>query len=451
MQVLWERCAGLDVHRDTVVATVRLPGQRRGSRTTETRTFKTTMRALNELGDWLACAQVQLVGMEATGVYRKPVFTSLESRFTCWLVNAAHLRNVPGRKTDVADSVWIARILECGLVRPSFVPVQEFRELRDLTRARTAAAQERVRVIQRLEKVLQDAGIKLTSVASQVWSKTSRAVMEALLEGVASPVELAALAKGRLRSKRAELEEALEHRFRVEHHGVMVRGLLAHIDALEARVAAYDAEINARLGPHGAMFELVQSIPGVGPKVAQVMIAEIGLDMSVFPTSAHLASWAGVCPGNHASGGKRKGGRSRPGPKWLKLALTEAAWGAVKSKGTYLSAHHMQIKGRAGGYKALGATRHDIVVAYWHVVHDQVGAPHLALGLQAWRAAHRAAHAGHARPAADQQEQLQHALEDLARSRWAHPRDQRRAQRRRTAMGEVARQDDSRATAPLRL
>ncbi|MFJ1562042.1 IS110 family RNA-guided transposase [Streptomyces mirabilis] len=378
MQVIFERCAGLDVHRDTAVATVRSPGQRRGSRATETRTFKTTVRALADLGDWLACEGVELVGMEATGVYWKPVFAALEGRFTCWLVNAAHLRNVPGRKTDVADSVWIARILECGLVRPSFVPVQEFRELRDLTRARTAVSQERVRVIQRLEKVLQDAGIKLTSMASQVWSKTARAVLEALLDGVTSPVELAALAKGRLRSEREALGEALEHRFRVEHHGVIVRGLLAHIDGLEQRLDAYDAEITIRLTPHQEILELIQTIPGVGAKVAQVLIAEIGLDMSAFPSSAHLASWAGVCPGNHASGGKRRGGRSRPGPKWLKAALTEAAWGAVKAKGTYLHAHHMQIKGRAGGFKALGATRHDIVVAYWHIVHDQL--PYRELG-----------------------------------------------------------------------
>jgi transposase len=378
MQVLYERCAGLDVHRDTVVVTLRAPGERRGSRSSQTRTFRTTMRALAELGDWLVCERVELVGMEATGVYWKPVFTALEGRLTCWLVNAAHLRNVPGRKTDVADSVWIARILECGLVRPSFVPVQEFRELRDLTRARTAAAQERVRVIQRLEKVLQDAGIKLTSVASQVWSKTARAVLEALLDGVTSPVELANLAKGRLRSKREALTEALEHRFRVEHHGVMVRGLLAHIDELESRVAAYDAEIEARLAPHQAVLELVQTIPGVAARTAQVMIAEIGLDMSVFPSSSHLASWAGVCPGNYASGGKRKGGRSRHGSKWLKLALTEAAWGAVKTRDTYLHAHHMQIKGRAGGFKALGTTRHDIVVAYWHIVHDHV--PYRDLG-----------------------------------------------------------------------
>ncbi|MCX4428595.1 IS110 family transposase [Streptomyces mirabilis] len=241
-------------------------------------------------------------------MYWKPVFAALEGRFTCWLVNAAHLRNVPGRKTDVADSVWIARILECGLVRPSFVPVQEFRELRDLTRARTAVSQERVRVIQRLEKVLQDAGIKLTSVASQVWSKTARAVLEALLDGVTSPVELAALAKGRLRSKREALEEALEHRFRVEHHGVIVRGLLAHIDGLEQRLDAYDAEITIRLIPHQEILELIQTIPGVGAKVAQVLIAEIGLD--ILPARA---SHADQRPGERLQGSRCDPPRHRRG------------------------------------------------------------------------------------------------------------------------------------------
>ncbi|GAB4006363.1 hypothetical protein GCM10029992_56810 [Glycomyces albus] len=372
VEVLYQRCAGLDVHRDTVVATVRSPGKRRGQRHSETRTFKTMQRGLGELGDWLVGERVELVVMEATGVYWKPVFAALEDRLTCWLVNAAHIRNVPGRKTDVADSVWIARVGECGLVRASFVPPREFRELRDLTRARTAASQERVRVIQRLEKVLQDAGIKLTSVAASVWSKSSRAMLEALLDGVTSPEMLADLAKGRLRSKRAKLVEALGNRFSVEHHGVLVRSLLAHVDELEARIGEYDTEIAGRLEPHAELMELVQTIPGVAGKTAQVIVSEIGIDMSRFLTAAHLASWDGVCPGNWASGGKRKGGRSRPGPKWLKHALTEAAWGAVKAKDSYLAAHHAQIKGRAGGFKALGATRHDIVIAYWHIVNDHV-------------------------------------------------------------------------------
>jgi transposase len=378
VDVLVTRCAGLDVHRDTVVATVRSPGKRRGARAQETRTFPTTQRGLADLGDWLGCEQVELVAMEATGIYWKPVFTALEDRFTCWLLNAQHMRNVPGRKTDVADSAWIAQLVEHGLVRPSFVPPREVRDLRDLTRSRTTVAQERARMIQRLEKVMHDAGIKLTSVASQAYSKSARAILEALVAGERDPRVLASLVKGRLKSKQELLEQALAHRFRPEHHGVLVRRLLDHVDTLDAAVADLTAEIERRLAPHGAVVELLCTIPGVGPKTVQVLIAEIGLDMGVFPTSAHLASWAGVCPGNNESGGKRRSGRTRPGCKWLKQALTEAAWGAARSKGTYLAAHHAQIRGRAGRYKALGTTRHDIIVAYWHIVHDLV--PYRELG-----------------------------------------------------------------------
>ncbi|MGW4519465.1 IS110 family transposase, partial [Streptomyces sp. NPDC004393] len=229
MDVVVARCAGLDVHRDTVVATVRWPGKRKNSRGQETRTYPTTQRGLAELSDWLLLEQVELVGMEATGIYWKPVFSVLEERFTCWLLNAQHMHNVPGRKTDVADSVWIAQLLEHGLVRPSFVPPREMRDLRDLTRSRTAVTQERARMIQRLEKVLQDAGIKLTSVASQAYSKSARAILDALVDGERDPKVLASLVKGRLRSKRERLEEALGHRFRVEHHGVLARRLLAHL------------------------------------------------------------------------------------------------------------------------------------------------------------------------------------------------------------------------------
>jgi transposase len=378
VEVIVERCAGLDVHRDTVVATVRSPGKRKGSRSSETRTFSTTQRGLGELSDWLRCASVELVAMEATGIYWKPVFAALEESLTCWLLNAAHMHNVPGRKTDVADSVWIAQLVEHGLVRPSFVPPREMRELRDLTRSRAAVVQERGRMIQRLEKVMQDAGIKLTSVASQAYSKTARAVLEALVAGEGDPRVLASLAKGRLRSKRELLEEALAHRFRPEHHGVLVRRLLDHVDSLDAAVTDLDAELARRLAPHAAQLALVCTIPGVGGKVAQSLAAEIGFDMSIFPTAGHLASWAGICPGNNSSGGKQRSGRTRPGCKWLKTALTEAAWGAARSKGTYLAAHHAQIKGRSGRYIALGATRHDIIVAYWHILTDQV--PYRELG-----------------------------------------------------------------------
>ncbi|MCQ8834871.1 IS110 family transposase [Streptomyces malaysiensis] len=378
MDVIVARCAGLDVHRDTAVATVRSPGKRRGSRHQETRTIATTLRGLAELEDWLVVEQVELVGMEATGIYWKPVFAALEDRLTCWLLNAAHMHNVPGRKTDVADSAWIAQLLEHGLVRPSFVPPPEMRDLRDLTRTRAAATQERTRMVQRLEKVLQDAGIKLTSVASQAYSKSARAMLEALISGEHDPKVLAGLAKGRLRSKHDQLVEALAHRFRIEHHGVLARRLLDHIDSLDAAVAELDAEITRRLTPHADLVELICTIPGVGPKNVQVLIAEIGLDMDIFPTAGHLASWAGICPGNNASGGKRRPGRTRPGSRWLKQALTEAAWGAARTKGTYLAAHHAQIKGRAGRFKAIGATRHDIIIAYWHIVHDHV--PYRDLG-----------------------------------------------------------------------
>ncbi len=249
MDVLVERCAGLDVHRDTVVATVRVPSTRRGQRHQETRTFATTVRQLEALGDWLATFGVTLVGMEATGVYWKPVFAVLEQRFGCWLLNAQHLHNVPGRKTDVADSAWICQLLEHGLVRPSFVPPQEVRDLRELTRLRKAQVEERTRTIQRVEKVLQDSGIKLTSVASQVYSKSARAMLEALVAGTTDPHELAELAKGRLRSKRPRLVEALANRFRVEHHGVLVAGLLAHIDSLENAIAGLDARVAEGLAP----------------------------------------------------------------------------------------------------------------------------------------------------------------------------------------------------------
>ncbi|MFF7191666.1 IS110 family transposase [Streptomyces sp. NPDC008222] len=372
MDVVVARCAGLDVHRDTVVATVRWPGKRKNSRGQETRTYPTTQCGLAELSDWLLLEQVELVGMEATGIYWKPVFSMLEERFTCWLLNAQHMHNVPGRKTDVADSVWIAQLLEHGLVRPSFVPPREMRDLRDLTRSRTAVTQERARMIQRLEKVLQDAGIKLTSVASQAYSQSARAILDALVDGERDPKVLASLVKGRLRSKRERLEEALGHRFRVDHHSVLARRLLANLDTLDAAITELDTEISRRLEPHQPMLDLLCTIPGVGPKTVQALVAEIGLGMSVFPSSGHLASWAGICPGNNASGGKRRSGRTRPGSRWLKQALTEAAWGAARAKGTYLAAHHAQIRGRAGRYKAIGATRHDIIVAYWHIAHDRV-------------------------------------------------------------------------------
>jgi transposase len=297
MDAVVERCAGLDVHRDNVVATVRVPSEDRRRFKLSTRTFRATIAGLTELREWLAAFGVTLVGMEATGVYWKPVFQVLEDRFECWLLNAQHLRNVPGRKTDVKDSEWICQLVAHGLVRPSFVPPPEIRRLRDLTRFRKAQINERTRAIQRLEKVLQDAGIKLTSVASGAWSKSARAMLEALLSGVSDPEQLAELAKGRMRAKIPQLREALQSRFKIDHHGILVAQLIAHIDTLDHAIAMLDEKIEEMLAPHAKIVELLCTIPGVALRTAQVLIAECGLDMSRFPTAAHLASWAGICPG----------------------------------------------------------------------------------------------------------------------------------------------------------
>jgi transposase len=288
----------------------------------------------------------------------------LEDHFPVWVINAEHLRNVPGRKTDVADSMWIAQLLEHGLVSPSFVPPRNVRLLRDLTRHGRWLTEERTRTIQRLEKVFQDAGIKLTSVASTILGKTGRAILTALLAGEEDPAVLAELAKGRLRPKIPALRQALTHRFRLE----------------------IDQRVEVLLRPVTDLVELVMTIPGVGRRVAEVLIAEVGLDMSVFPTAAHLASWAGICPGNNSSGGKRHPGRTRHGSMWLRIALTEAARAAARTKGTYPAAHHAQIRGRRCTQKAIGVTRHDILIAYYHIVRDKV--PYHDLGPD-WSNRHR--------------------------------------------------------------
>jgi transposase len=374
MDVVVERCAGLDVHRDSVVATVRVPGKGKSRRRREQQThrFGTTIAQLETLADWLAGFEVTLVGMEATGVYWKPVFAVLERRFECWLLNAQHLHNVPGRKSDVIDSAWCCQLLEHGLVRPSFVPPPEIRRLRDLTRLRTTQMEERSRAIQRLEKVLQDAGIKFSSVASKTYSASARAILDALLAGVNDPDELAQLAKGRMRAKIPQLQEALANRFQLAHHGVLVAGLLAHIDALDQTVATLDARIADATQPHTELVKLLCTIPGVGRYIAEVLIAECGLDMTVFPTGQHLASWAGICPGTNQSAGKRGSGKTRHGDHWLRTALSEAARAAARTKGTYLASHYWQIRGRRGDAKAIGATRHDILIAYYHIARDRV-------------------------------------------------------------------------------
>jgi transposase len=366
MDTVVERCAGLDVHKDSVVATVRVPGKGK-RRHAETATFGTTARQVAALGEWLGGFGVTLVGMEATGVYWKPVFYGLEDRFTCWLLNAHHMRNVPGRKTDVADSVWIAQLIEHGLVRPSFVPPPPIRQLRNLTRARKAQINERSRTVQRLDKILQDAGVKLNSVASQTLSKSSRLMLDALVAGQRDPAVLAEYAIGVMRRKIPQLREALDASFD-DHHAAVVEQLLAHVDALDVGIAALDERIVEHTKPWADLIALVCTIPGVKRRTAEVLIAECGVDMTVFPTAAQLASWAGICPGNRESAGKRSSGHTRPGAKWLRVALTEAAQAAARTSDTYLASHFRTIRGRRGKSKAIGAVRHDILIAYWHIV-----------------------------------------------------------------------------------
>lgn len=376
MDRLVERCAGLDVHKDSVTACVRTPGEA-GEREQHTHTFGTTTVELLALRDWLASFGVTLVGMESTGVYWKPVYYVLEDEFTCWLLNAQHLRNVPGRKTDVADAAWICQLLEHGLVRPSFVPPKEIRDLRDLTRYRKAMINERGREAQRLEKTLQDAGVKLSSVATNIMGASGRAMLHALVQGTHDPAVLADLAKGVLRRKLPALREALAGRFRA-HHALIVSEILAHVDYIDEAIERLSGEVDRLVAPFARQIELLDTIPGVNRRTAEVLLAEIGPDMSRFPSHRHLASWAGMCPGNNESAGKRLSGRTRKGSKWLRHALVESAKAAARSKGSYFSAHYARIKGRRGHGKATVAVAHSILVVSYYVLERQV--PYSDLG-----------------------------------------------------------------------
>jgi transposase len=376
MDQLIERCAGLDVHKKTVAACVRTPGQD-GQRHQNTRTFQTTTKGLVALRDWLASHQVTVVGMESTGAYWKAVYYRLETTMECWLLNARHLRNVPGRKTDVADAAWICQLVEHGLVRPSFVPPPPIRELRNLTRYRKTVIQERTREAQRLEKLLEDAGIKLSCVASDILGVSGRAMLAALVAGERDPQLLAELAKGRLRAKLPQLQEALVGRFG-PHHGLLVGEMLARIDAADATIDRLSAEIGRVTTPYGAIMELLETIPGVNRRTAEVILAETGGDMRQFPSAAHLASWAGLCPGNNESAGKHHSGRTRKGSKWLRGALVEAAHAAAHTKDTYLAAQYRRLGGRRNDKRAAVAVAHSILVIAYHIL-DR-GQPYAELG-----------------------------------------------------------------------
>lgn len=371
LEVIVERSAGLDVHKEVVAVTARVPGPD-GSVLKQQAEFATFTEDLLALRDWLVALGVTRVGMEATGVYWKPVFYVLEEELECWLLNARHMHNVPGRKTDMADSDWICRLVRLGLVRPSFVPPKSIREIRNLTRYRRTRIEERTRETQRLDKVLQDAGVKLSSVASDILGKSGRDMLDALVAGSRDPEILAELARGRLRSKIPQLQAALTGRFGA-NHALMVGEILAHMDYIDESLERLQAGIDELMAPFADARDRLCTIPGVDTTLAEAIIAEIGVDMSMFPTAAHLASWAGMCPGQHESAGKSRHGTARQGDSWLQRTLTVAAMGAARTKGTYLAAQYSRLAGRRGKRRARKAVGHSILVGCWHILHDAVG------------------------------------------------------------------------------
>ena len=366
MEVIVERPAALDVHKAQVTACVRMPAGRDG-RAQEVAEFPTTVRGLLTLRDWLRAQRVTQVAMEATGVYWKPVWAVLEDDVELLLVNARHVKQVPGRKTDVSDAAWLCQLLEAGLLKASFVPPKPIRALRNLTHYRKAQIRERQREANRLHKVLEDTGIKLDCVASDILGVSGRAMLDALVRGTTDPAVLAELARGRLRAKLPALREALAGRFDAQH-ALLVGAILAHLDFLDEQIERLSDAIGKELAPFAAAVELMRSIPGVERRTAENVLAEIGLDMSRFPSAGHLASWAGQCPGNHESAGRRRSGRTRKGSKWLNEALKEAAMAAVRTNGSYLQALYRRLRPRVGHSRALGAVKHSMICACWHML-----------------------------------------------------------------------------------
>src|SRR3954469_13619469 len=366
MRRVIDRCGGIDVGQALLVVCVRVVDEK-GRLDQQTRSFGATTPDLLDLRDWLAGAAVTHVAMEATGGYWRAPYYLLEDEFEVLLVNAAHLKHVPGRKTDVIDAQWIAEVLSYGLLRPSFVPPRPFRELRDLTRYRKSLIRARTSEVNRLHKVLEDAGVKLATVATDVMGVSGREMMHALIGGVADPETLAELAKARLRTKLPQLRKALTARFR-EHHAFLLTRMLAHVEALEADIDVLSQRIVELAEPWAAQLAILDSITGVAPRAAEVILAEIGPDMSRFPTAGHLASWAGRCPGQRESAGRRGSAPPRKGAPWLADVLTECAWAAVTTKDTYLSAFYRQVMRRQGKQKAIVAVTHKILVIAWNLL-----------------------------------------------------------------------------------
>jgi len=367
MDVIYRRCAGLDVHKQTVVACARVAGQ--GPLLQEVRTFATTTSGLLELVDWLESLHIEHVGMEATGGYWKPVWHILEGHFELVLANAAHVKNVPGRKTDVNDAVWLADLLAHGLIRASFVPPTPVQELRTLTRTRKQFVRERAAHVQRIEKVLEDANLKITSVISDILGHGGRAVLRAIIAGHSSPDFLAAQITTRVKASQAELREALRGRIS-PHHRFMLKLHLGHIEALDQAIAEIEQEVSQGLEPFRQAARLLSTIPGVSEVSANVLIAEIGIDMSRFASPAHLLSWACLCPRSDESAGKRRSTRLRRGGVWLKSTLVQSAWSAVRVNGGYLQAQFHRIRARRGVKKAIIAVAASMLTAVWHMLRD---------------------------------------------------------------------------------
>jgi transposase len=387
MQVLYERCAAVDVGKDVIAVAVRLPGDGPGGRATVKRTFKTFYGVLGEAARWLSSLGVTHVAMEATGIYSMPVYHALieHGEFTQVLVcNAGHVKNVPGRKTDLADAEWLVHLLECGLLRGSFIPPADIKAARDVIRYRAKVVQSRTSEVQRLGNVLQDAGIKIDSVASSITTKSGRAMIEALIDGERRPAVLADLARGKMRAKIPDLTLALEGRFG-DHHALMCRLHLDHIGHLDAMIAKLDAQIETMMAPFRAQRDLLTTTPGIGMLAAAAVISEIGADVQeFFCDAAHLASWAGICPGNHESAGKRHSGKRRHGNQHLQPVLVECAWAAVRHGGYLKSLYHRHVM-KWGGYrsptakkKAIIVVAHAILVIIWHVLAS--GRPYEELG-----------------------------------------------------------------------
>jgi transposase len=367
VETIVERPAALDVHKAQVTACVRVPAADGSGREQHVAEFATTVRGLLTLRDWLAAHRVEQVVMEATGVFWKPVWAILEDDFQLLLVNARHVKQVPGRKTDVSDAAWLCQLAEAGLLRASFVPPKPIRALRNLTRYRKAQIQERSREANRLHKALEDTGIKLDCVATDILGASGRAMLDALIAGTTDPAVLADLAKGRLRAKLPALREALEGRFD-PLHATWIGTILAHVDFLDEQIERLSEAIEEQIRPFAPAVELLCTIPGIKRRGAECIIAEIGTDMSVFPTAKHLASFAGQCPGNDQSAGRRRSGRTRKGSKWLDWTLEEAALAAIRSKDSHLAAQYARLKPRRGHKKALGAVKHSLICVCWHML-----------------------------------------------------------------------------------